>query len=71
VKGLWANKMTTDKLLPIVQNEREFVQDYIERFHNLSLMCPTGIPLPMLLQTCMHNFLNRVEVLWELSKLIP
>ena len=25
-------------------------------------MCPAGMPLPMLLQTCQHNFLDRVEV---------
>jgi len=38
------------------------VWEYIERFRNLSLMCPAGMPLPMLLQTCRHNFLNRVKV---------
>jgi len=25
-------------------------------------MCPAGMPLPMLLQTCKHNFLNQVEI---------
>ena len=25
-------------------------------------MCPAGMPLPMLLQTCRHNFLDRIEV---------
>ena len=27
---------------------------------NLSLMCPAGMPLPIL--TCMHNFLDQVEI---------
>ena len=51
-----------DRLLSVVQKEGESVRDYIERFHNLSLMCPTGMPLPMLLQTCWHNFLDKVKV---------
>jgi len=38
------------------------VREYIERFRSLSLMCPTGMPLPMLLQTCRHNFLDKVKV---------
>jgi len=38
------------------------VREYIKRFRNLSLMCPTGMPLPMLLHTCWHNFLDRVVV---------
>jgi len=25
-------------------------------------MCPDGMPLPMLLQTCRHNFLDKVKV---------
>ena len=25
-------------------------------------MCPAGMPLPMLLQTCRHNFLDQVEI---------
>ena len=25
-------------------------------------MCPVGMPLPMLLQTCRHNFLDQVEL---------
>jgi len=25
-------------------------------------MCPGGMSLPMLLQTCWHNFLNRVKI---------
>jgi len=28
----------------------------------ISLICPAGMPLPMLLQTCRHNFLDRVKV---------
>jgi len=38
------------------------MREYVERFHNLSLMCSAGMPLHMLLQTCRHNFLNRVNV---------
>ena len=48
--------------LSTVQKKGESVRDYIERFRNLSLMCPAGMPLPMLLQTCRHNFLDQVEV---------
>jgi len=55
-------KMTMDKLLSTIQKGGEFIQDYIERFHNFSLICPTGMPLPMLLQTCRHNFLDGVKV---------
>ena len=51
-----------DKLLSIVQKRGESVREYIERFRNLSLMCPVGKLLPMLLQTCRHNFLDRIEV---------
>ena len=51
-----------NKLLSTVQRKGESVRDYIERFRNLSLMHPVGMPLPMLLQTCKHNFLDRVEV---------
>jgi len=51
-----------DKLLSMAQKGGESVRGYIERFHNLSLMCPAGMPLPMLLQTCRHNFLNRVKI---------
>ena len=52
---------TMDKLLSTVQ-KGESVRDYIERFRNLSLMCPAGMSLPMLLQTCRHNFLDQVEI---------
>jgi len=51
-----------DKLISTVQRKGESVHDYIERFRNLSLMCPAGMPLPMLLQTCRHNFLDQVEI---------
>ena len=47
-------EMTIDKLLSTVQRKGESVRDYIERFRNLSLMCPAGMPLPMLLQTCRY-----------------
>jgi len=36
--------------------------EYIERFRNLSLLCPVGMSLSMSLQTCRHNFLDKVEV---------
>ena len=54
--------MTMDKLLSTAQKGGESVREYIERFRNLSLMCPTGMPLSMLLQTCRHNFLDQVKV---------
>ena len=43
-------EVTMDKLIFTVQKKGESVRDYIERFKNLSLMCPAGIPLPMLLR---------------------
>ena len=64
-------EVTMDKLLSTVQKKGESVCDYIERFSNLSLMCLAGMPLPMLLQTCRHNFLDQVEVRMGLSKSIP
>jgi len=42
-------EVTIDKLLSTVQKGGELAREYIERFHNLSLMCPAGMPLPMLL----------------------
>ena len=51
-----------NKLLSTVQKGGEPVREYIERFRNLSLRCPFGMPLPMLLQICRHNFLDRVEI---------
>ena len=42
-------KVTMDKLLSTIQKGGEFVGEYIERFRNLSLMYPVGMPLPMLL----------------------
>jgi len=55
-------EVTTDKLLSTAQKEGESVRDYIERFRNLSLLCPVGMPLPMLIQTCRHNFLNKMKI---------
>jgi len=55
-------EVTMDKLLSTVQKKGESVCDYIERFRNLSLICPAGMPLPMSLQTCRHDFLNQVEI---------
>ena len=49
-------EVTIDKLLSMVQKGREFVWEYIEMFHDLSLMYPAGMPLPMLLQTCRLTF---------------
>jgi len=57
-----------DKLISTTQKGGESVRDYIERFHNLSLMCPEGMSLPMLLQTCRHNFLDKVKVLMGVVK---
>ena len=51
-----------DTLLSTVQKGGESVRDYIERFRNISLMCPAGMPLPILLQTGRHNFLDKVNV---------
>ena len=51
-----------DKLFSTVQRKGESVRDHIERFRNLALMCPAGMPLPMLLQICRHNFLDQVEI---------
>ena len=45
-------EVTIDKLLFTMQKKRESVHDYIERFRNLSLMCPTGMSLPVLY--CKH-----------------
>ena len=42
-------EVTKNKLLSTVQRKGESVRDYIERFRNLSLMCPAGMPLPVLL----------------------
>ena len=54
--------VTMDKLLSTVHKGGEPMREYIERFRNLSVMRPAGMPLPMLLQTRRHNFLDRVEV---------
>jgi len=55
-------EITIDKLLSVIQKGEEYAREYIERFYNLSLMCSAGMPLLMLLPTCMHNFLDRVKV---------
>ena len=55
-------EVTMDKLLSTVQKGGESVRDYIERFRNLSLLCPAGMSLPMLLQTCRDNFFDKVKV---------
>jgi len=55
-------EVTVDKLLSTVQKGREFMREYIKRFRNFSLMCLAGMSLHMLLQTCRHNFLDRIEV---------
>ena len=54
--------VTMDILLSAIQKGRESVRDYIKRFRNLSLMCPAGMSLSMLLQTCRLNFLDRIEI---------
>jgi len=38
------------------------VWEYIKMFHNLSLMCTAGMPLPLLLQTYRYNFLDKVKI---------
>jgi len=53
-------EVTMDKLLSAEQKKEN--RDYIERFRNLSLMCLAEMLLPMLLQTCRHNFLDQVEI---------
>jgi len=51
-----------NKLLSTFLKGGDSVREYVERFHKFSLICPAGMPLPILLQTCRHNFLDRVEV---------
>jgi len=51
-----------NKLLSTVQKGGEYVWEYIERFRNFSLMYPTGMSLPMLLQIFLHNFFDKIEV---------
>jgi len=45
-------EVTMDKLLSNVQKKGESIHDYIERFRNITLIYPAGMPLLMLLQTC-------------------
>jgi len=59
-----------DKFLSTIQKGGESVRNYIKRFYNLSILCHAGMPLPMLLQICRHNFLDKVEVRIELLRLI-
>ena len=40
-------EVTIDKLLSTVQKKGESVRDYIERFRNVSLICPAGMSMPM------------------------
>ena len=40
-------KVTIGKLLDTKQKPNEPIKDYIERFCNISLLCPTGMPLNM------------------------
>lgn len=54
-------EVTMEKLLDTKQEPQEPVKDYIERFRYLSLLCPAGMPITMLLQTRRHNFLGKVE----------
>jgi len=51
-----------DRFLSAVQKGGESLRYYIERFHKLSLLYPVGMPLPMLLQACRHNFLDKVKI---------
>ena len=37
-------EVTMDKILSTMQRKSESVHDYSERFRNLSLMCPAGMP---------------------------
>ena len=51
-----------DMLLSMVLGGEETVREYIKRFRNLSLMCTADMPLPMLVQTCRQNFLDKVKI---------
>jgi len=61
-------EVTMNKLLEAKQKPQEPIKDFIERFRNLSLLCPAGMPLSMLLQTSRHNFLDKVEDRMEVVK---
>ena len=56
-------EITMGKLLSTKQGDKEPIKDFIERFHNLSLLCLPGMSFTMLLQTGRHNFLDKVEIL--------
>ena len=62
ISRFYEDEVTMDKLLLTVPKGGASVREYIKRFCNFSFMCPAGISLPMLLQTCQHNFLDRVTV---------
>ena len=55
-------EITMGKLLEAKKIEKEPIKDFVERFRNLSLLCPPGMPLSMLLQICRNNFLDRLEM---------
>ena len=48
---------------------RKICAGYIKRFRNFSLICLAGMLLHMLLQTCRHNFLDRIEVCMRAVKI--
>jgi len=62
-------EVTIDTLLSAVQKGGESVRDYIKRLCNLSLMCHVGIPFPMLLQMCKHNFSTKWKFAWRRQSL--
>lgn len=43
------------------QRTREAVNNFVERFRNLSLRCPEGMPLSILLHTYIHNLGAKIE----------
>jgi len=51
-----------DKLLSMVQKGGESVREYTKRFCHFSFIYLAGMPLPILLQMCRHNFFDKVEV---------
>lgn len=44
------------------------VKDFIEKLYNLSLRCPEGMPLLMLLQIYRYNLLAKIEPKWVQSE---
>lgn len=53
------------------QKKGVVAKNFIGKFRNLSLRCPEGMPLSMLLQTCRHNLCAEIEsnmcVVWAHS----